>query len=121
MAVIAGCSYDEFWNAEPELFWLYVNAYNTKQKAEIELWQQRTDTAAWLQGYYVMQAVGACLTADSVQYPTKPESMFTHKSKQGPAKEQQQSMEAYFRKRSQEIDGMLNGTVPKVIVGERRY
>ncbi|MBE6721836.1 hypothetical protein [Caproicibacterium amylolyticum] len=119
MAVIAGCSYDEFWNAEPELFWLYVNAYNIKHEAEIELWQQRADTAAWLQGYYVMQAVGACLT-DSVQYPTKPESMLAPKSKQESVKEQQQSMETYFRKRSEEIDKMLNGTAPKVITGERR-
>ena len=50
-------SYSQFWYDDPELFWVYLEAYEQEQKARFEY----DNSIAFLQGQYFMMAIAQCL------------------------------------------------------------
>ena len=50
-------TYSQFWYDDPELFWVYLEAYEQEQKARFEY----DNSIAFLQGQYFMKAIAQCL------------------------------------------------------------
>lgn len=50
-------TYSQFWYDDPELFWVYLEAYEQEQKARFEY----DNSIAFLQGQYFMMAIAQCL------------------------------------------------------------
>ena len=89
-----GMSYNEYWNDNPRLFWLYANRY----KQNIEKETQERDVLAWLTGQYVLQAVGINFAAafgrrgaPKPKYPEMPMYVAEH-NEQAKAKKQERDM-----------------------------
>ena len=57
LAIRLGMSYDQFWNDDPDVFWVYLEAYEQEQKARFEY----DNSVAFLQGQYFMLAIAQCL------------------------------------------------------------
>lgn len=66
-ALKIGVPYDVFWHLNPRTLQPFIMAYEQKQKDDME----RLDYSAWLNGLYVMRAVGAAFS-DKVKYFEKP-------------------------------------------------
>ena len=69
-ALVVGMTYDQFWYDDPRLFFLYIEAYELKQKNEVRSEEHKINTLAWLQGVYVVKALGC--TFGKSEYPSKP-------------------------------------------------
>ena len=67
-ALLYGCSYELFWKLNPKKLEAFAKAYEEK----IELLNTCMDTAAWLNGMYVLNAIGAAFGKHSNKYPEKP-------------------------------------------------
>lgn len=64
-------TYEQFWYEEPEMFWVYLEAYEQEQKARFEY----DNSVAFLQGQYFMLAIAQCLQFSKHPkkiYPKKP-------------------------------------------------
>lgn len=64
-------SSEDFWNSNPQLFFMYLDLYeeNIKERREEQ------DYLCWLQGRYMVDAINQCLqTKHSIIYPKKPYS-----------------------------------------------
>lgn len=62
---------DQFWEGDPDLFWVYLEAYEQEQKARFEY----DNNVAFLQGQYFMLAIAQCLQFSKTPkkiYPKKP-------------------------------------------------
>jgi len=60
-----GVEYNLFWTLNPKTFKPFVKAFYLKK--------QQDDTFAWLQGSYIMEAIGATMSKNH-KYPTQPRS-----------------------------------------------
>lgn len=64
-------TYDQFWNDDPDIFWVYLEAYEQEQKAKFEY----DNSVAFLQGQYFLLAIAQCLQFSKHPkniYPKKP-------------------------------------------------
>lgn len=62
---------DEFWNSNPQLFFIYLDNYNERLKSE----HKERDYYCWLQGRYFLDATNQSLQTKRTQiYPKKPYS-----------------------------------------------
>lgn len=64
-------TYEQFWYEEPEMFWVYLEAFEQEQKARFEY----DNSVAFLQGQYFMMAIAQCLQFSKHPkkiYPKKP-------------------------------------------------
>lgn len=64
-------TYEQFWYEEPEMFWIYLEAFEQEQKARFEY----DNSVAFLQGQYFMMAIAQCLQFSKHPkkiYPKKP-------------------------------------------------
>lgn len=64
-------TYEQFWYGEPEMFWVYLEAFEQEQKARFEY----DNSVAFLQGQYFMMAIAQCLQFSKHPkkiYPKKP-------------------------------------------------
>lgn len=71
LAIRFGMTYEQFWYGEPEMFWVYLEAYEQEQKARFEY----DNSVAFLQGQYFMMAIAQCLQFSKHPkkiYPKKP-------------------------------------------------
>lgn len=71
LAIRFGMTYEQFWYEEPEMFWVYLEAYEQEQKARFEY----DNSVAFLQGQYFMLAIAQCLQFSKHPkkiYPKKP-------------------------------------------------
>lgn len=72
MALTYGMSVKEFWEDDPDLFWVYRFSYYTKQKEE----QEKFNSNAWLQGAYFYEALSVALcnafSKSKVEYSKQP-------------------------------------------------
>ena len=57
LAIRFGMTYEQFWYEEPEMFWVYLEAFEQEQKARFEY----DNSVAFLQGQYFMLAIAQCL------------------------------------------------------------
>jgi len=100
-----------------------LKAYNERKKSEAKLWQWETNTAAWLQGRYMMAAISHCFSKDK-QYPAKPFEVFkSYDESEGeePQKEVNSSDDD-IRAQTQKLDRILakKNQPPKEIIGKKR-
>lgn len=71
LAIRFGMTYEQFWYEEPEMFWVYLEAFEQEQKARFEY----DNSVAFLQGQYFMMAIAQCLQFSKHPkkiYPKKP-------------------------------------------------
>lgn len=71
LAIRFGMTYEQFWYEEPEMFWVYLEAFEQEQKARFEY----DNSVAFLQGQYFMLAIAQCLQFSKHPkkiYPKKP-------------------------------------------------
>nr|DAK86201.1 MAG TPA: hypothetical protein [Caudoviricetes sp.] len=64
-------TYDQFWNDDPDIFWVYLEAYEQEQKSKFEY----DNSVAFLQGQYFLLAIAQCLQFSKHPkniYPKKP-------------------------------------------------
>lgn len=61
----------EFWNDDPDLLWVYRNLYIKKTEEEAKLQKEMMNTSAWLQGYYVHNAICSAFS-EGIDYLSKP-------------------------------------------------
>lgn len=64
-------TYDQFWYDDPELLWIYLEAYEQERKSRFEY----DNSVAFLQGQYFMLAIAQCLQFSKHPkkiYPKKP-------------------------------------------------
>ena len=50
--MLIGMSYEQFWEDDPQLYWLYETAYNYKKEIEFK----EKNYLSWLQGQYNLMA-----------------------------------------------------------------
>lgn len=48
-----GMTYEQFWNDDPQLFWIYENAYNKRKEIEFK----ENNYMMWLNGQYTLSAL----------------------------------------------------------------
>lgn len=100
-----------------------MKAYNERKKSEAKLWQWETNTAAWIQGRYIMAAISHCFSKDE-EYPTSPIEIF--KSCDESVGEESQaktnSSDDDIRKQTERLDRILanKNNPPKEIIGKKR-
>lgn len=71
LAIRIGMSPDQFWNDDPELLWIYLEAYEQELKSRLEY----DNSVAFLQGQYFMLAIAQCIQFNKHPkkiYPKKP-------------------------------------------------
>ena len=68
-----GMSYNQFWFDDPQLYYIYEEAYLEKLKER--------DIFNWQMGVYMQYAIGSCL-AKECKYPTSPIFSAKEKKKQ---------------------------------------
>lgn len=71
IALALGMSANDFWDAEPSLFWAYVKAGKIKRRQE--------DYAAWAQGFYINLAFADVLTQAFAGKGEKPKRIYPEK------------------------------------------
>lgn len=75
MAITYGMSVKEFWEGNPDLFWVYRFSYYNRMKDQQEIFNQN----AWLQGTYFYEAVSVALcnafSKSKVEYSKQPYGM----------------------------------------------
>lgn len=93
-----GMSYDEYWEGEPELLYLYAFKYKSLQEQQV----QERDTLAWLIGYYVFQAVAINFAsafgkrgAPKPSYPELPMYVAEHNEQMKAKKQERELMRSY--------------------------
>lgn len=90
----------------------------------MKVWQSKVTTLAWLQGQYVMAAIGASLSDG--KYPEKPLEIFKSSNKALSAEEERKQKlienENAIRERSKKIDELLSNksNINPIIIGEKR-
>lgn len=67
-AIIIDMPVDLFWEGEPSIYDLYINAYTKKLTAHYD----EINTMAWLNGIYVQRAMISVLDGKKYKYPEKP-------------------------------------------------
>lgn len=69
-AITYGCSYAEFWEDDPRIFWWKEEAYEIDQRARVEL----ADNIAWMHGAYVLEAIATAFSdkKNKHDYPPYP-------------------------------------------------
>lgn len=70
LAIRMGMSFEQFWYDDPEILWVYLEAYEQEQKARLEY----DNNIAFLQGQYIMSAIAQCL-----QFSKKPKRIYPKK------------------------------------------
>ena len=80
-----GVSYDEYWNGDYTMLPYYRKAYALKRRAENE--------KLWLQGIYILRAIGSIIPSAKSPYPDEPFAL---------TEEEVEEQEA--RRRQEEID-----------------
>lgn len=64
-------SWEQFWDDDPDIFWVYLEAYEQGQKEQFEY----DNNVAFLQGQYFLLAIAQCLQFSKSPrkiYPKKP-------------------------------------------------
>jgi len=91
----------------------------------MKVWQSQVNVSAWLQGQYVLAAIGSCLP-DGCHYPEKPLEIFKSSNKSLSAEEERKQKlienENAIRERSKKIDELLSNksNINPIIIGEKR-
>lgn len=71
-ALVMGMSYEQFWEQDPQLYFMYLQAYNKKKS----IWQEEQNFISWQNGLYVLQALNQAISGFSGKskeiYPKKP-------------------------------------------------
>lgn len=67
-----GVSYDLFWTLNPKSLSPFIKAFRLQQEHE--------DTKMWIQGQYILMAIGSAMNKDS-KYPKEPLFMSNKKQK----------------------------------------
>ena len=70
LAIRVGMTPDQFWNDDPDLLGMYLEAYEQEQKAKFEY----DNSVAFLQGQYFLMAIAQCL-----QFSKHPKSIYPKK------------------------------------------
>ena len=72
MAILYGMTIEEFWEKNPDLFWIYRYAYFERLEIEQNIFNHN----AWLQGAYFNEALSVALcnafTKQKAEYSKKP-------------------------------------------------
>lgn len=78
-ALKIGMTPEQFWNENPDLMGAYLEAYKQKQEEKMAY----DNNFAFLQGQYIMLAIGQCLQGKPVKkiYPKEPFKLGTKKNK----------------------------------------
>ena len=72
-----GMSYNQFWFDDPQLYYVYEEAYQEKLKDKLKI----QDILNWQSAYYIRLATGSCLDG-KCKFPDKP--MFFAKEEEKP-------------------------------------
>lgn len=67
LAIKVGMTPEQFWEQDPQLFWVYLDAYQQKQKEKFEY----DNAKAFNQGYYFLLAL-----RDSLQFTQHPKHIY---------------------------------------------
>jgi homoserine dehydrogenase len=69
-ACIYGCTYDEYWNDDPRIYYWKEEAYEIRERYALE----RQDGTAWMTGLYVAEAIATTFSDKNHQhdYPSYP-------------------------------------------------
>lgn len=57
-ALMYGMTYEQFWNDDPQIFWVYANAYNKIKEIEFK----EKNYMMWLNGQYTLLAMAQVMT-----------------------------------------------------------
>lgn len=71
LSIRCGMTPTQFWDEDPDLFWIYLEAYEQEQKSRFEY----DNSVAFLQGQYFLLAIAQCLQFSKHPkkiYPKKP-------------------------------------------------
>lgn len=106
-------SVKEFWEDDPILYAVYVEAYLMKLKREEEMRSHMIDYEAWLTGSYVYRAVGVVLgnafsKGAKGQYPSEPISI-THEKRKKRKEESENALLAQFAGFQQLVNNVNKG------------
>lgn len=101
---------NEFWNDEPNLFWVYRFLFFQKEKRKREFENEK----AWLQGAYIYEAVSVALnnafSKQKIEYRSSPYDIYkdnTEEEEKSKAKRNQ--LEEQLKARAKKIEGLLGG------------
>lgn len=93
MAITYGMSVKEFWEDDPDLFWVYRFSYFERLRAEQEMFNNN----AWLQGAYFHEAISVALCnsfgKQKVEYSKQPYGFDKNNEEQEEQKKQQLEMQ----------------------------
>lgn len=67
IAIRIGMTYTQFWEEDPEIFWIYLEAHKQDLKEKFEY----DNSVAFLQGQYFMLALAQCL-----QFSKRPKKIY---------------------------------------------
>ena len=70
LAIKVGMTPEQFWEQDPQLFWVYLGAYNQKQREQAEI----DNANAFNQGYYFLLAL-----KDALQFTSHPKKIYPKK------------------------------------------
>ena len=86
-AIKIGMSPYEFWHCDSSLYYNYLDAYEDKQKQEMN----QLDFLAWKQGLYVLRAIAVNnpLVKDSEPYPNEPDFIKENNKKKNTVSEEE--------------------------------
>lgn len=105
MAIEYGMSVREFWEEDPDLFWMYRFLYVNKLKRK----QENDNVNAWLQGAYIFEAVSAALSnafsKKTIQYRNVPFELESSTNKNV----KQERLEAQLKERAKQLQKLLGG------------
>lgn len=102
LAIKVGMTPEQFWEQDPQLFWVYLDAYYQKQK---ELYE-RENYNAFNQGYYFLLALRDALQFSSHPkhiYPKKPLGMEQNRKRKLSKQEIDLARKLQFMKMEQQL------------------
>lgn len=122
MAITYGMSVKEFWEDDPDLFWMYRFSYYERLKTQQEIFNSN----AWLQGAYMHEAVTVALcnafSKSKVEYSKHPYGFNENKATTEEQKQKAIQMNVSdIKARISQVNAIRNGAVQQeVIKGKSR-
>ena len=108
MAILYGMSYEDFWEKDPDLFWLYRYVYFTRLEIEQTIFNHN----AWLQGDYFNEALSVSLcnafTKQKAEYSKKPYTFIKEEMTEEEKKKQLEVQVADIKARIKQINKIKN-------------
>lgn len=100
-------SVNEFWEDDPDLFWVYRFSYLERERRKEKLFNEH----AWLQGAYFYEAISASLSRafgnNQVRYLEKPFEL--NETEQVKEKQQVNILEEQIKARAKKVAELIKG------------